>query len=199
MTSTDKTAIIAWEFLRRSPEYKADVKSLPAYAKSKIEHDFNSFHEQQPSDLAARKWGLFAFAYPERLACKGVPFWSAQPTIDAEIAQHGEPALMPMLSMAGAEISGLLLLNGDLILKVEHEDRSVQMQIKDGRSFNQNSGLVLRLPVALKLPVQLSRSVDLWYIATDSPLKKSLPLIKLIIKSCCSPLMGNWQTNGTTT
>lgn len=86
MTSTRKLATIAWEFLRRSPEYKANLKSRQAYVEPKKENVFNSFYEQQPSDIAASKWGLFAFADPERLACKGVPFWSVQPIIKAEIS-----------------------------------------------------------------------------------------------------------------
>lgn len=189
MTTLNKLETYAWKFLLRNPNYKAAARSCPAFIKPKNNKISNSFYEQLLSDLAAQNWGLFAFKDPESPAYSGMPFWSIQPTIEAEIAQHGQSALIPMLTKGRANISGLLLLNGDLILKIEHEGRTVQIRIKNGRSFNQNSGLVLKLPVALNLSVQLSRSIDLWNIATSSPPKKSRPQVKPITTSCYSPLM----------
>ena len=189
MTTLNKLETYAWEFLLRNPKYKAEARSCPTFIEPKKDKISNSFYEQLPSDLAAHNWGLLAFKDPEMPVYAGTPFWSALPTIEAEIAQHGQPALIPMFSKVGASISGLLLLNGNLILKIKHGGRTVQIRIKDGRSFSQNSGLVIRLPVALNLPVQLSRSIDLWNIATGYSPKKSQPKVKLITTSYYSPLM----------
>ncbi len=191
MSPLYKLETYAWEFLLRNPEYKAKARSCPAFIEPAKDKISASFYEQLPSDLAAQKWGLFAFKYPERPADSGTPFWSIQPTIKAEIAQHGHPALIPMLSKAGADISGLLLLNGHMILKIEHKGRTVQIRIKDGRSFNRKSGLVLRLSVTYNLSIQISHSTNLWNIITKYSPKKSLPTVKLISPSYCSPLMAN--------
>lgn len=87
--------------------------------------------------------------------------------LEAEIDKGGKQALLPMLHTTGASISGLMLLSGDLVLKVERDDSTVQLRIKNGRLFDETCGLVLRLPMDLRLPARLSQSLEMWNIATS--------------------------------
>ena len=80
--------------------------------------------------------------------------------------------MLSMMRRAGAGIAGLLLLDGDLILRIDHVMKAVQLRIKNGLSFNEHACLVLRLPVDLSLSVKLTRGLDLWSIVSGEQFKK---------------------------
>jgi hypothetical protein len=86
-----------------------------------------------------------------------------------------------MLRKTGAAISGLLLLDGDLVLKAVREGVTAQVRIKNGQDFNETSGLILHLPLDLMLPVRLTRSLDFWNIAVGEQFKKVENQIKRIM------------------
>ncbi len=114
---------------------------------------------------------------PENIA----PFWSITPILEAEVVPNEKSALIPMLRKTGAAISGLLLLDGDLILKAVREGVTAQVRIKNGQDFNETSGLILHLPLDLMLPVRLTRSLDFWNIAVGEQFKKVENQIKRIM------------------
>lgn len=172
MPKAKKASSTAWEFLRKNPDYISDwhhFGTMPA-----IKDDTRPFniYEQHPSDQSADKWGLFTFQDPVASPERSTPFWSIAPTLEAEVVHASQVSLLPMLRETGAKITGLLLLNGDIILKVEHGASTVLVRIKDAKAFDETSGLILRLPLDLRLPVRLTRSKDLWKIAAGERFKK---------------------------
>ena len=169
---------IAWEFLKLNPEYKADYRSNASRSKRINTPASLTIHKQSSSDLSALKWGLFAYRCPSRLTS---PFWSIAPTLEAEISSHGTPALLPMLHNVGSTASGLLLLNGDLLLKIENPISAIQVRIKDGLGFNDTSSLVLRLPLNDKLPSQLLHGLELFNAVTGQQAKKIAHATKRIM------------------
>ncbi|PCI37243.1 MAG: hypothetical protein COB46_13720 [Rhodospirillaceae bacterium] len=171
---------IAWEFLKLNPEYNADYKSNASRPK-RLNNTFSlTIHRQLTSDLSANKWGLLAYENPSNLTA---PFWSIAPTLEAEVSAHDEPALLPMLHNVGSTASGLLLLNGDLILKIENAVSAIQVRIKNGHLFKNTSGLVLRLPINHQLPLQLSHGLELFNVVTGQQAKKIATATKRIMSN----------------
>jgi len=197
MPQTNKTSITAWEFLRRNPDYISDWNHFGTMPT--IKNDTKSFniYEQHPSDQSAEKWGLFTFQDPMASPESSTPFWSIAPTLEAEVVHASQPSLLPMLREVGAKIAGLLLLNGDIILKVEHGAMTVQVRIKDAKAFDESSGLTLRLPLDLRLPVRLTRSMDLWKIAAGERFKKIENLTIRTMTSFTSFLMASSTAKAT--
>ncbi len=172
MLNTTQTGNIGWNFLRKNSEYNEEwLFSFPSTS-AKMENSPFDLYKQERFDQSAQKWGLFAYADPTISPGSVTPFWSITPTLEAGIAPEDKQALLPMLRKVGAVISGLLLLNGDLILKIKRDEATVQVHIKDGRSFNETSGLTLHLPLDLALPIRLKRSLDLWNFTTGQQTKK---------------------------
>lgn len=181
MTVMNKFETIAWEFLKRNSEYDTDY-ALKGHLSNEIANNiFDHYLVQNQVDLLALKWGLFSYKDPIQQVGPEAPFWAITPTLDAEAIPNKENPLLPMLRKVGAAVSGLLLLNGNLIIKIEHENHTVQLRIRNGRSFDEVSGIILHLPLDLKLSIKLSRSMDLWNIASNSPLKKLKIWVKQIM------------------
>jgi len=197
MPKAKKASDTAWEFLRKNPDYISDWRhfgTMPA-----IKNDTRPFniYEQHPSDQSAEKWGLFAFQAPMASPESATPFWSIAPTLEAEVVHGSQPSLLPMLREVGAKITGLLLLNGNIILKVGHDATTVQVRIKDAKAFDKTSGLFLRLPLDLRLPVRLTRSMDLWKIAAGEQFKKVENLTIRTMTSFSSFLMASSTAKAT--
>ena len=186
MTSENKTGTIAWSFLKRNPDYKIDQEINDISKSSRINISFHHFSEQQQSDTFAQKWGLFAYKDPSQQGKTESPFWSIPPLLDAEIVPNSELAILPMLRKTCTIISGLLLLNGDLILKIEHDEGDVQIRIMNGRAFSETSGLMLKLPLDLRLPIQITRSLDFWNITSGKRFKKLENATKQILTNFSS-------------
>ncbi len=171
----------AWKFLRKNPDYINDWHHLDTTPTLISNTRAFKIYEQRQSDLPAEKWGLLTYedpiVEPENIA----PFWSITPILEAEVVPNEKSALIPMLRKTGAAISGLLLLDGDLILKAVREGVTAQVRIKNGQDFNETSGLILHLPLDLMLPVRLTRSLDFWNIAVGEQFKKVENQIKRIM------------------
>lgn len=183
----------AWRFLRKNPNYRTDWKSILPFAnRPKIQATI-PLYAQSHSDVSAQKWGLFAYEDPNDFGDLISPFWSEAPTLEAEIAPGGTPALLPMLRKAEARVMGLLLLDGDLILKVERDNDAVQVRIKNGHTFNETCGLILNLPLNLGLPAQLSHAQNLWGIASGKRVKKVIFAIPRILTNFFLSWMASWQ------
>jgi len=96
-----------------------------------------------------------------------------------------------------ARVLGVKRTNGDIILKLEHGAATVQVRIKVAKSFNESSGLTLHLPLDLRLPVRLIRSMDLWKIAAGERFKKTENLTIQIMTSFSSFLMASSTAKAT--
>jgi hypothetical protein len=182
-------SLAAWRFLRRNPEYHADWQSQNDTTMTKNGLFPFPLHKQSHSDLPAGKWGLFAYVDPSAAYDVITPFWSITPMPETEIDQGSELPLLPMLRKAGTSVSGLLLLCGDLILKVERDNTSAQLRIKNGQSFDETCGLVLRLPMDLQIPAQLSRCLNIWNTAIGGSIKKDPEVVQLITMNSSSSLI----------
>lgn len=159
MTNTHGTR--AWRFLKPNPQYveewTAVADGLPATQAGPI-----PMRRQTEADLNAARWGLLAWQDP--LAEDGTksPFWTDVAMLEALPAPE-TPPLSELLSAPGVRLSGLRLLDGAVVVKVEQGEAAVQLRIAE--AFEPEDGVALRLPVDLDLSVRLRRAADLWPIA----------------------------------
>ena len=175
---------IAWQFLRKNLDYQHASGQARAGNMQLIGNTGVPCTTQTASDIAAQNWGLFAFCDPCASNSGQKPFWSIALTLDADIIFGGQTPLLSMMRRAGAGVAGLLLLDGDLILRIDHVMKAVQLRIKNGLSFNEHACLVLRLPVDLSLSVKLNRGLDLWSIVSGEQFKKTANRIRRIMVNC---------------
>ena len=152
----------AWRFLKRSPRYITDWWMTTAGTPSPTAEPF-PMRTQMREDLKAAGWGLLAWEDPLGEGAAS-PFWAEAPTLRAVPAPDG-PALTDLLSGPGVRVSGLRLLDGTVVLKVEQGDAAVQMRIAAGASFDPAGGVDIALPAELDLRTRLRRISELWPIA----------------------------------
>ncbi|MFQ5534958.1 MAG: transcriptional regulator domain-containing protein [Sphingomonadales bacterium] len=186
-TTTNKQQI-AWQFLQKNLNYQGDFAKFHTPTTAPDANFGFPCSRQTAADSAAQKWGLLSFCNPRLLNAEQRPFWSIAPTLEAEAIPDGQTPLLPMVRRSGAAISGLLLLDGDLILRIERGMKTAQLRIKNGRSFNEETCVALRLPVDLSLPVNLTKGLDLWNIVSGERSQKVENQIKRIMASCFASL-----------
>lgn len=181
------TSAQAWEFLRRNPAYQADWNhTSPKTSDASGDYAFPII-QQAAVDLHARKWGLHAYAAPAADIAPATPFWAIGLTIEADLVENSNTPLF-LLRKFGARISGLALLGGGLILKIDGRQTSVQLLLPNWQPLNETSGIALRLPVDLRLPARLARAHDFWAIASNEHLKKVRPAPRRTGTTSFSPL-----------
>ena len=112
----------AWRYLRWHPRYRTEWRSLAVEAAR--ERAPFPVRVQSEADLAAARWGLFAWQDPFADVGPLSPFWTVAPSAYAVVVPPGStPADEPLgeeLAREGARLSGLRLGDGTLLLKVEH-------------------------------------------------------------------------------
>ena len=96
------------------------------------------------------------------------PFWADVPMMDGEIdppdAPLYEAPLPAQLRETGGRLSGLRLLDGALIVKIESGGGTAQVRVGGAHRFLEDSGVTLRLPVGPKVPLRIARVGDLWSV-----------------------------------
>ncbi len=94
-----------------------------------------------------------------------------RPTPDAYEAAVATdaPPLAGLVAAGGGAIEGLRLLDGDLVLKIEHDGRAVQILLRDAGPFPEGAGIELRHPFGLRMPHGVRRLLDFWQVAGRSP------------------------------
>jgi len=177
----------AWEFLRRNPAYRSDWARFSSYGGPSPDHS-PSLYQQKVSDQEAMKWGLMAYEHPDAGTDRASPFWAIGTTLEAEVIQNGDTPFLPMLDKSGVRLSSLQLLDGGLVLKLQRGKNSVQALLRDGKPFDACSGIELRLPLDLELPVRLSRSWGFWNMAAGEEVKKIVAAAKRITTDFFSSL-----------
>ena len=75
------------------------------------------------------------------------PFWAEAPMLEALPAPEG-PAISQLLKAPEAQLSGLRIEDGAVILKAEQGDGAMQIRVADGDAFDPEGGIDLRLPVS---------------------------------------------------
>ena len=143
----------AWRFLKRNPAYAADWNTRNATA---IEAA-SPIRTQTAADLDAAAWGLLAWQDPQAAERPASPFWANAPMLDARAARAGTPTLGTLAADGGADLSGLRLRDGRLVLKIERAGTAVQLVLAGGDGFDPDrDGLVLQLPFSLDLATALA-------------------------------------------
>lgn len=178
----------AWKFLRRNPNYQAEWRSRPStIRRASNEYDF-PVHRQTRQDLLAAQWGLLAYEDPNAGVGHASPFWAIGPTLDAEISEDDGVPLLPSLRQSGAQVAGLKLRTGGLMLMVTKDGTAMQLRFPNERLPRSSFGVVLRIPLGLRLPVLLSCTHDLWTVVAGEQFKKAEAAVRRTWANCFSPL-----------
>ena len=158
-------AVRAWAYFRRHPGYGAEWRAFAGVAT----HEPAAFplRLQGAADRAAAPWGLRAWEDPFAGDGPASPFWSEAPVALAVVAppgteELGEP-LGRLLARDGAALSGLRLLDGTLLLKVEWAGLAAQMRLIGAATLDPAADrLLLARPYELALH---ARMTCLWDVA----------------------------------
>ena len=155
----------AWQFLKRSPDYREAWRGRSGAAPEPEEAPFPVWRRLAGAGEAAR-FGLLALEDPWAGDGPASPFWAVAPMMEVWPAPADGPGLAALAREAGAALSGLRLDDGALVLKVERHGRALQLRIADGAGFDLESGTVeFRLRHGRSWPRAYARSGALWRIA----------------------------------
>ncbi|MCY4429984.1 MAG: hypothetical protein OXC11_06260 [Rhodospirillales bacterium] len=176
-----RDALRAWRFLRHIAEYvaawraQAEAAAMPGPdsghpapdqpAAGPVPGQTIPVRIQTRTDLAAARLALLAWAAPGSPAS---PFWIQEGMTEAVVAPDAEP-LAAMVADGGGSIEGLRLLDGRLVLKIEHEGRAVQLLLRDTAPFPEGAGIELRHAFGLRMPHSMRRLVDFWQVTGRAP------------------------------
>ena len=138
-------AVSAWRILKQHPCYReawlavADRTSGPAGEPIPI-------RRQTEADLEAASWGLLAWEDPFADGGPASPFWADAPMVEGKQGRRETSSFASLVRRQGGGVSGLLLRDGAMILKVERNDVAGQVRIEDGAVFDPAGSLGLFLP-----------------------------------------------------
>ena len=180
---------LAWEYLRRSPEYRRACRERRA--PGVVEEAPFVIRVQTRADLEAARFSLLAWEDPGTAGAS--PFWVEAPMLDGEPVD-GTPPLLALLRASGAWIEGLRLIDGRLVLKIERGGGATQVMVPGGGPFHEDAGLVVRLEYGLPLPVTIARLKDLWSAVLDpGPWRRQVR--KVWIASCWLLSTADWRAS----
>ena len=109
---------------------------------------------QTAADLAASRWGLLAWADPDEEDDPISPFWLKAPMLQIAISPDATP-LVPGMTALAAPLSGLRLVDGDLVLKIERGRATTQLRIPAGSGLGPADGVLAQHDILLS-PVAFS-------------------------------------------
>ena len=153
-------AFQAWRFLRRVEAYRAAYRP----GERVLEPAPFPVRVQTQADLEAVRFDLLAWADPEDAGGPASPFWVQDDMPEAAIAPGTEP-LAAMVAAGGGTIEGLRLLDGGLVLKIEHDGSAIQILLRGGGRFPGGGGIELRHGFGLRMPHSMRRLLDFWQVA----------------------------------
>lgn len=185
-------ATIAWRILRLHPVYRENWLAA-AERTGRAEGAPVPVRRQTEADLEALPWGLLAWEDPFADDGPGSPFWADAPMAEGVQGRAGSPPFVELVQRENGSMSGLLLLDGSLILKVERNGAAGQVRIEDGASFDPAGSLGLFLPWGDDhMERALARADDLRAVvagegAGDRPFRATSRT------SWCSPSSATWK------
>ena len=165
----------AWLFLRCVPEYEAAWRAQAGpsaatdagQAREPGGRDF-PIRVQTPADLEAARFDLLAWQDPLAGDGPASPFWVQDGMPEATVSPDAEP-LAGVVAAGGGSLEGLRLLDGGMVLKIEHEGRAVQILLRDAGPFPEGAGIELRHGFGLRMPHSMRRLLDFWQVAGRPP------------------------------
>ena len=171
--TADRDAVLgahAWAYMRRNPGYRKDwaAYAVPAL----FEQADIPVRLQTEADLRAEaEWALFAWEDPGAETWRS-PFWSGVPMLVGEPDPNPWPDSTPLLTLlagAGAQVEGLRLLDGRLVLKAELGNALLQILVPSGRAFGRGDGIMAKLDLPVPLEAVVARFEDLWRVTGRPP------------------------------
>ena len=138
-------AVSAWRILKRHPCYR-EAWGAAAERIARPEGEPVPVRRQTEADLEAAPWGLLAWEDPLAEDGPASPFWADAPMTEGMPGRRETPRFEALVRSQGGTLSGLLMLDGALILKVERNGAAGQVRIEDGAAFDAAGSLGLFLP-----------------------------------------------------
>ena len=187
-TRTTEGAASAWRFLRKNPNYIVEWWTEAAGIPRPEGEPF-PIHRQREADLAVAAWGLLAWEDPLDPDGPASPFWTDAPMVEGEPGRKGSIPFASLMRAAGVRLEGLLLLDGTMVLKIEHGAAAGQVRIEDGEAFDPAGPLGLHVPWGSDhLVQQLARAGDLRsVVAQGEEAEEGAPSPGISRASFCSP------------
>lgn len=184
----------AWRFLRNVPEYEAAWRAWAGGAAPSGGDPDRDPGESGPdqadapeaqaagtgpgtefpvrlqirSDLDAARFDLLAWQDPRGEGGPASPFWIQDGMPEAAVSLDAEP-LAGVVAAGGGSLEGLRLLDGGMVLKIEHGERALQILLRDAGPFPPGAGIELRHGFGLRMPHSMRRLLDFWQVAGRPP------------------------------
>ena len=134
----------AWQVLRLLPAYQAAWRRRRCQQQPCLtERAPFPIRLQTVADLAAARFGLYAWEHPFAAAGPVSPFWHVAPMPAASADALSTPLIGAGLP-PGMIVEGLRLLDGRLVVKQELGPRAAQFRLAAGRGFDPGDGVVLQ-------------------------------------------------------
>ena len=130
----------AWQVLRRLPAYRNAWRrrrpqpGLPETAPFPV-------RLQTAADLAAARFGILAWEDPYAEMGPASPFWAEAPMLPAAAGPRATP-LDGAAVADGLSVSGLRLIDGSLVVKLENGGAVVQLALGPGGGFGPGDGVL---------------------------------------------------------
>lgn len=164
-------AVTAWRIRKRHPDYREQWLAA-AGRTGRAEGGPVPVRTQTEADLEAAPWGLLAWEDPFADDGPASPFWVDAPMAEGMPGQPGMPPFVEVVHRQQGSLSGLRLLDGALILKVERKGAAGQVRIGDGASFDPAGSFALLLPWGDDhMARALARAADLRAVVTGDGLR----------------------------
>ena len=184
-------AVTAWRIVRRRPDYRKGWLAASGRT-GRAEGAPVPIRRQTEADLEAAPWGLLAWEDPFADDGPASPFWADAPMAEGMPGRAGSPPFVDLVRREKGSVSGLLLLDGTLILKVERGGASGQVRIADGASFDAAGSLGLFIPWGEDhMERALARAGDLRAVVAGEGGQRPFPPRSRT--RWCSPLSATWR------
>ena len=132
----------AWQVLRLLPVYQAAWRRRRGRQQPCLtERAPFPIRLQTVADLAAARFGLYAWEHPFAECGAISPFWHVAPMLPSSVAAGGLPLIGADLPR-GVIAEGLRLLDGRLVLKLEMGPAAAQFRLAAGRGFDPEDGVM---------------------------------------------------------
>ena len=156
----------AWRFLRNVPEYEAAWQAQTGEPIPSGGDPVRGFpvRVQTRADLGAARFGLLAWQDPRGEGDPASPFWVQDGMPEAAVSPDAEP-LAGMVAAGGGSLEGLRLLDGNMVLKIEHGEAALQILLRGAGPLPPGAGIELRHAFGLRMPHSMRRLLDFWQVA----------------------------------
>ncbi len=156
--------VLAWMVLRQVGEYReAWDRHAAAGASAATETGPFPIRVQTEADREAERFEMLAWEDPRKADGPASAFWRQDGMPEGVL----EPGAEPLVGMVGdrGSVEGLRLLDGDLVLKIEHGGAAVQVRLRDVARFPDGGAISVKHGFGLRMPLSVRRLLDFWSVA----------------------------------